>query len=133
MNRIALLMALLVLVGGCATGVARMKTETPVTRYQPYLGTPIERFTAFRFDGWELVGHNQVVVWTGVNEAYLLTVWDSCQDLEYAERVGLSSTGHTVSRLESLSVGQQRCPIESIRPIDIGRYKADSAGLRQKN
>jgi hypothetical protein len=132
MNRILSLIALTLLSAGCATGVARMHGDAPVTRYQPYLGAPIEQFTAFRIDGWELAGHNQVVIWTGVNTAYLLTVWDSCQDLDFAQHIGISRTGSTVHRLESVTVGRQRCPIESIRPIDIRQYKADSAALREK-
>jgi hypothetical protein len=132
MNRNALLIAVLVFLAGCATGVARMKTETAVDRYRPYIGTPIDQFTAFRFDGWELAGPNQVVVWTGVNEAYLITVWKSCRDLNFAQQVGVTSTGHTVSRMESIRVGRERCPIESIRPIDIRTYKEDRAALREQ-
>ena len=132
MKRILPLIALSALFAGCAAGVARMKSDAPVTRYQAYLGEPVDHFTAFRIDGWEFAGHNQVVVWTGINEAYLLTVWDSCQDLEYAQNIGISSTGSTVHRLESIRVGRQRCPIESIRPIDVRQYKADSAALREK-
>ena len=37
-----------------------------------YAGTPIERFTAFDLDGWTPVSRNQLVVWSGPNEAYLL-------------------------------------------------------------
>jgi hypothetical protein len=132
MNHIASLIALSLLSAGCATSVARMKTETPIDGYRPYIGAPIDSFTAFRFDGWEVVGRNQVVIWTGVNDAYLVTVWDTCRDLNFVQRIGISSTGHSVSRFETLHVGQDRCPIESIRPIDMHRYKEDRAAAREK-
>jgi hypothetical protein len=134
MIRIAPLIAASLLLAGCATGtgVARMKNETPVDRYRPYIGTPIDHFTAFRFDSWESVGPNQVAVWTGVNEAYLITVWDTCRNLNFAQHIGVTSTGNTVSKMESLRVGRDRCPIESIRPIDIRRYKDDRAALREQ-
>lgn len=133
MNRIALLIALFLLCAGCATDVARMKTETAIDRYRPYVGAPIDNFTAFSFHGWELAGHDQVVIWTGVNEAYLVTVWDTCPNLDFAQGIGISSTNHAVSRSETLRVGRDRCPIESIRPIDIRRYKEDRAAAREPN
>lgn len=127
MDRIALVAALIAVLAGCATGIARMNGETGMQRYQDYVGAPIDQFTAFDFNGWELAGRDQVVVWTGVNEAYLIRVWSTCTDLNFAHRIGVTSTGHTVSRLESIRVGRQRCPIEDIRPIDVHGYKADRA------
>lgn len=132
MNRIALLIAATVLAAGCATEVPRMKNETSYERYQPYIGSPIDHFTAFRFDGWEAVGRNQVVVWTSINVAYLLTVWDTCHDLNFAQNIGLTSSGHTVSKFENLHVGADTCPIQEIRPVDIRSYKKDRAALREK-
>lgn len=132
MKRFALMAALIVLLAGCATGIARMKSEIGAERYQSYLGASIDQFSAFHFNGWESAGRDQVVVWTGVNEAYLLTVWSTCTDLNYAHRIGVTTTGHTVSRLESLRVGRERCPIEEIRPIDVGGYKADRAAAHEQ-
>ena len=132
MKKILSLIAVCALTIGCAAGVPRMKDDGPVTRYQAYLGDPIDHFTAFRIDGWEFAGHHQVVVWTGINDAYLLTIWDSCQDLAYTENIGIAKTGSTIHRLDIVRVGRQRCPIESIRPIDVRQYKADSAALRAK-
>jgi hypothetical protein len=129
MKRHAIVIVMLLL-SACATGVGRMPGATPLERYQPYLGTPIQSFTAFSFDGWEAVGRNQVVVWTQINDAYLITVWDSCQDLNFAHRIGIRSTGNTVSRLDSIRIGHDRCPIQEIRPIDVKHYKADRAAAR---
>jgi hypothetical protein len=122
-------LALVVPLTACATGVGRLPGETTAARYQPYLGAPIESFTAFSFDGWEAVSRNQVAVWTRFNEAYLLTVWDSCQQLDFAQRIGIKSTVGRVSRLDSIRVGRERCPIQEIRPINITRYKADRAAM----
>jgi hypothetical protein len=115
---------------GCAGGLARLRGEDAGQRYVQYAGTPIEKFAAFRFDGWTPVSRNQLVVWTGVNEAYLLTVWDSCRDLQFANRVGVSSTTRTVSRFEHVTVGRDRCPISEIRPIDVRQMKADRLAER---
>ena len=78
------------LLAGCSAGMARTH-QLEVLRYVDYAGAPVERFNTFQLDGWDAVARNQLVVWTGVNEAYLLTVWDSCSDLQFAKRVGVSS------------------------------------------
>lgn len=112
---------------GCAGGLTRLNGADPSQRYVDYAGAPIERFTTFSMDGWTPVSRNRLVVWTGVNEAYLVTVWDTCRDLQFADRIGISSTTHTVSRAEHVIVGRDRCPISEIRPIDVRQMKADRA------
>jgi hypothetical protein len=131
MNRTLLLIAVSILSAGCAGGPARMKDEAGYERYRPYLGSPVTQFTAFHFDSWEVASANQVVIWTNPGEAYLITVWDTCRDLNFVQHIGLTSTGYSVSKSESLRVGQQTCPIESIRPIDVHRFKEDRAALHE--
>jgi valine dehydrogenase (NAD+) len=46
------------------------------------------------YDGWSAVSKDQLVVWSGVNKAYLLTVTGYCPDLEFASRIAVTSTGH---------------------------------------
>lgn len=119
-----------VLLSSCDSGgLARVKPAYTQS-YVDYAGAPIKEFHSWRLDGWEAVSRNKLVVWGGVNEAYLLTVWDSCQDLLFANRVAVSSTLHSFSTLETVSVGRERCPISEIRPIDIKRMKADRAAAR---
>jgi hypothetical protein len=108
-----------------------MSGESALERYQPYVGAPVDRFVAFRFDGWESVSRTQLVIWTRFNEAYLVKVWDTCRDLEFAQRIGIKSTGSSVSRFDSIRVGRDHCPIEEIRPIDIARYRSDQAKARE--
>jgi hypothetical protein len=129
MKLTVLLGSLVILVSCCATGIGRLSDETALERYQPYLGAPIDRFVAFRFDSWESVGRNQLVIWTRFNEAYLIKVWDTCRDLVFAQRIGIKSTGSSVTRFDSVRVGPDSCPIEEIRPIDIA-YRADQARTR---
>lgn len=117
------------LLAGCAADVARLHGMDTL-KYGDYAGPPMDRFTSFHLDGWEAVGPNQVVIWTGVNDAYLLKVWDSCRDLQFVERIGISSTSHTISRLDSVRVGREHCPISEIRRIDVKRMTADRARLK---
>ena len=110
---------------GCAGGVARRAGDDALQRYVDYAGPPIDGFTAFRLDGWTPVSRNRLVVWNGASEAYLVTVWDTCRDLQFADRIGISSTTHNISHFEHVTVGRDRCPISEIRPIDVRQMKED--------
>ncbi len=114
---------------GCASGMARLKSEQSQS-YVDYAGTPIKQFHSFQLDSWESVARNKLVVWNGVNEAYLITVWDSCRDLEFASRIAVSSTTHSVSTFDSVLVGHERCPISEIRPVDVKQMKAERMAVR---
>jgi hypothetical protein len=124
---LVLSVAALAILGGCATESTANKNDTDMSAYEQYAGAPVRDFHSYRLDSWEAVGRNKLVVWTGVSEAYLLTVWDTCPNLQFANRVGVSSTMNSVSTLDKVLVGHDRCPISEIRPIDIKRMKADRA------
>lgn len=119
------LLALLVLsLAGCSADLDRR--DAGKLQYVDYAGEPVAQITAMRgIDGWTPVSRNQLVIWTGINEAWLLGVWDNCPDLMFANSIRVTQTGHTISRFEKVLVGRDTCPIEQIRPIDILRMKAD--------
>ena len=112
---------------GCATngGLAKIQGERAEFRYADYAGEPIDEFRSFRLDGWTPVARDQLVVWNGVNDAYLIKVWNTCRDLQFANFVGVTSTTNTISKFEKVRVGQDTCPISEIRPIDVRQMKAD--------
>jgi hypothetical protein len=118
---------------GCASdgSIARVRSD-PGQEYAPYAGAPIDGFTTFGLHGWEVAGHDKLVIWNGVNEAYLLTLGGICSELQWVQRVAVTSTTHRVSKFESVHVGRDRCPIDEIRPLDIKRLKADRAKARLK-
>jgi hypothetical protein len=62
-----------------------------------------------------------------MNDEYLLKVWQSCTGLQFAQRICVSSTGGSVSRLESVTFDHQRCPIAEIRPLDYRKMRRDAA------
>lgn len=123
--RIGLLAVAALLLAGCATGVSRLSSETPLERYSAYAGEPVNSFTAFDINGWTALSDSKIVVWTGVNEAWLLTVWSGCQELSFADRIRIKSTGSSVMRGDTVIVGRDRCPISEIRPIDVKQMRAD--------
>ena len=118
----------LALLAACSAGIpVRQDPEEVRTRYESYAGAPIDHFTWLgRYDGWEALGRDDLVLFTSVNNAYLLKVSPPCHDLRTAERVGLTSTGGSVyARLDSVTTRSWRCRILQIRRVDYRRMKAD--------
>ena len=69
--------------------------------------------------------------WTGVNEAYLVTVWDTCRDLQFTQQIRVvSGIDNQISRFDKVMVGRDTCPIKEIRPIDVRQMKADMSAAR---
>jgi hypothetical protein len=129
-TRAASALAVVVLLG-CASegGIARHRSD-PGLEYAPYAGAPIDSFITFGLHGWEVAGRDKLVIWNGVNEAYLVTLGGICSELQWVQRVAVTSTTHRVSKFERVHVGRDSCPIDEIRPLDIKRLKADRAKAR---
>lgn len=118
------------LLTGCASALAKM--SGPKLNYAEYAGEPVKSFYMANFDGWSAVSKDQLVVWSGLNKAYLLTVTGYCPDLQFANTIAVTSTGNTVDRFEKVIVGRDRCLISEIRPIDVKQMKADRKILRDE-
>jgi len=119
------------MLAGCAGGSPRVEHSETLGRYLGYAGEPVDRATSFRLDSWELVGRDRIVLWTGVNEAYLVTVWDTCRDLQFTQHIRVvSGIDNQISRFDKVMVGRDTCPIKEIRPIDVRQMKADRAAER---
>lgn len=120
----------LALLGACATFDQRQTDDETLGQYMDHAGAPIESFTYLgRFDSWRPLGRDKVFIRTGSNDAYLLTVAGPCRDLRYAKHLAVTSSGHTVSRrFDAVRVGDDRCMITEIRPVD---YRQLRLALKQ--
>ena len=112
------------LASACATTGAS-RPEERYARYEPSLGEPVNSFTALQKYSWEPISRRQLVLWTTINDAYLLTVTGNCPELPFTQAVGVTSTTSQISTLDSVIVRGNRCPIRQIQPIDVKRMKAD--------
>ncbi|MFM2110530.1 MAG: hypothetical protein EBV65_09970 [Gammaproteobacteria bacterium] len=129
MKRFIFPMLMLVSLAACGTGLSRQGDIE--LKYVDYAGEPVEQITAMRgVDGWTPVSRNQLVIWTGINEAWLLRVWDNCTDLQFANSIRVTQTGRSISRFEKVIAGRDSCPIVDMRPIDVARMKADRKAAR---
>lgn len=120
----ASLTAAAALLAGCATG--------PKLDYTDYAGEPVKSFYMNNFDGWTAVSKDQVVIWSGMNKAYLLSLTGYCPDLQLANAIAVTSTGNTVDRFEKVIVGRDRCFIHEIRPLDTKQMKEDRKLMREQ-
>ena len=128
-----LITILALLLATSASAQTREVQQERLSAYLPYAGEPVDRFQFWDLQRWELVGEYKVVVWPQLNEAYLLTVDPPCNDLEWTQKVGLSSTAHVVSkRFDSVMTGKDKCRINEIRPIDYKKYLADRKAAKAK-
>ena len=121
---IAALVAGGALLSACATG--------PKLNYNEYAGEPVKSFYMTNFDGWSAVSKDQLVVWAGMNKAYLLTVEGYCPDLQFANTIAVTSTANTVDKFEKVIVGKDRCFIDTIRPLDTKQMKEDRKLLNEQ-
>jgi len=118
------------LLAGCASTLKMF--NAPKLDYREYAGEPVKSFYMNDFDGWSAVSKDQLVVWSGINKAYLLTVTGYCPDLQFANVIAVTSTAHTVDKFEKVIVGRDRCFIKEIRPVDTQRMKADRKLLKEQ-
>ncbi len=111
----------------CSGIPLKQREDAQRTRYESYAGAPVASFTWLgRYDSWQSVGTNELVVWTTPFQAYLIKVAPPCDNLQFANRIGLTSTASTVSaRFDFVKVGHWRCPIQEIRPVDYQRMRQD--------
>ncbi|HZF14999.1 MAG TPA: DUF6491 family protein [Steroidobacteraceae bacterium] len=131
--RTPLLLSAIALTACAASGAPRQESvDKELSRYQPYVGAPITEFSTMKgINGWNSAGREHLVVFLGVDEAYLLTVAAPCMNLDFTNHVGFKTrTPSMLTRFDNVEVGdRERCPITEIRPIDYQRMKAE---LRQK-
>jgi hypothetical protein len=118
---------------GCTGISSRESAADQYQRYMDYAGAPIESFSVLgQIHGWQSLGRHALVVWTGVNQAYLLRVAPQCaSELSHAMGIGLTSTVGSVHRgFDAIRVGRYDCTITEIRPVDYRQLRADRRAER---
>jgi len=122
-----LLVAAAAFLAACSGIPLKQRDAAELARFEAYAGKPVDHFTWLtHYQGWEPISPNQLVVWTNINQAYLITVFHPCTDLMFARRIGLSSTADTVyAHFDHVNVEGWRCTIDTIQPVDYLRMEHD--------
>ena len=115
------------LAAGCTGVPRRERDQEQLDRYLRYAGPPVDHVTYLgHYDNWQSVSPYQLVLWTNINDAYLITVAPPCENLQFAQRVALTNTASTIStHFDAVLVHGWRCMITEIRPIDYLRLRQD--------
>lgn len=126
-----LVLVALAVLSACSSVPRRERDRQALARYMDYAGPPVDSFTYLgRFSGFETLGQNKVVVFTGVNDAYLLTVAAPCLDLDFATGIGFTTTANTIYRgFDAIRFKRERCTITEIRPIN---YREMRKAMREE-
>ena len=126
--RLASLLGMALLLGGCATGTASGPGGMTVTdaerleRFRAAAGEPVPSFRLLRALDSLPLGDHHLAVWTRRNEAWLLRVEEPCMELPWQMQLGISSSlGRVYSGIDRVVSGGSRCRIREIRPVDLAR------------
>lgn len=122
MSPFVITLAVIGLMAGSPASFAQTRDaqDDALQSYLAKAGEPVASFPYYTLQRWELVGPDRVVVWTRVNQAWLLTVDKPCSELEYTTSIALTSSARQVrQRLDHVIVskGKQHCTIMEIRPL----------------
>jgi len=129
---VLLVLTAAVLTVACSGIPRRSRDQEALDQYLKYAGPPVDRVTYLNhWDNWEAVGQYQLVLWTGINDAYLITVAPPCENLRFANRIGISQTTNTIyARFDAVLVKHWRCQITEIRPINYLKMRQDEREQR---
>lgn len=124
MNHKTMLVAALMLAGsGCAS------MGEPQLNYADYAGEAVPEISFSNLYNWQRTGDRSLVVWTKPSAAYLLTTKHDCDALAGRVTVEIGGVDGIAGRLQAgmgdVIVGQLRCRVLSIQPIDLERMNRD--------
>jgi len=123
----ALLAATLTLASCSGIPLAQRQTAR-LHRYEAYAGAPVREFTwNTGYKSWSPLAPDKLLVWTDLDQPYLVTVYHPCTDLMFARHIGITSTVNTVqARFDFVTADGWRCMISTIQPIDYRRLQRDA-------
>lgn len=119
------------LLASCASPpIARPNTAESAS-YMAHAGKPVNRFTWITgYRRASAISSSQVLVWTDINRAYLVTALRPCANLWFAHHIGFTQTGDSVyARLNLVRADGWTCGIETIQPVD---YRAAEQDLERQ-
>ncbi|HEY1892752.1 MAG TPA: DUF6491 family protein [Steroidobacteraceae bacterium] len=121
------------LLAACSAIPLKQREAAERSRFEAYAGKPVDHFTWLaQYEGWEPISPDQLVVWTDINRAYLITVFRPCTDLMFAQRIALTPFANTVyAHFDSVHVEGWRCIINTIQPVDYVRMEHDERAQRE--
>ncbi|MEO8809635.1 MAG: DUF6491 family protein [Rhodanobacter sp.] len=129
-------LALVFMLSACSSVPYAQRQQQRQQAYATAAGAPVKSFRFFNLWSWEPLSDSQVVVYTQPNQAWLLDLDGRCQNLEYTQAIGLtSSIGEVSTRFDKVLTGRGYipCTIMQIRPVDVKRLRIEQEAQRKIN
>ncbi len=123
----------LVVLLACAAAAPAVAQQTAseradLARYQKYAGAPVDNVRYFQINGFQYLAPDKVAIWFGVNKLYLLTVQTPCNNLAFANGIGLTAKNNMLYKnFDFVTFDHQRCKIMKIEPVNELKMKQDRA------
>lgn len=94
---------------------------------------PVQQVVDWNLYNWQAVDQHAVIIWVDAFHPYLFTLQQDCPALEFAQTIGLSSTGSIVTDLDAVLVpnppgGGESCWIDKIYPLKKKAATTTSSG-----
>lgn len=91
--------------------------------FEQFAEPAVASFRYWQLTGFETLSNDTIALWTGVNKVYLIKVLPPCPQFDFATAISVTHTQTNIvsRRFDAVLFDQQRCMIDSIRPVD---YKA---------
>jgi hypothetical protein len=121
MRALAWSIALISFLPSLAQADTRAHEREELARFRQFAGAPIDEFHMVDLFRTQVVGPENVVVWSTIKNAYLIKVDQPCRQLEWTTGFSVSRAQKwTVSRkFDFVDAGRDHCRILEIRPIDL--------------
>ena len=117
------------LLGACTDNPPkRQQMAADRATFLKYSSDPIDRVTYLgHYYGMRQLGDLQFVVWTTINDAYLMKVTPPCVGLDYTTSLNLTSAQNTITKgVDGAVVEGQKCFITEIRPVDYQKMRRET-------
>ena len=127
--------AAMLLLAAAALPAWAQQTESEradLARYQKYAEAPVDHVRYFQINGFQYLAPDTLAIWFGVNKMYLLTVQTPCNNLAFANSIGLTARNQMLYRnFDFITFDRQRCKILKIVPVDELKMNQDRAKEKQ--
>jgi hypothetical protein len=108
-------------------GTAAAGSRSKGIDYAAYAGDPIPEFQFTKLYNWQRTGDKTMVLWTKPSSASVLDLRNMCYDLSgpgvVNQVAGVAATPGRLSVNDDLIVGEMKCKISAIRPVDLEAIK----------
>ncbi len=118
----------------CSSVPYAQREQQRQAAYLAAAGAPVQHFRFMSLWSWEPLSDSQVVIYTRPNQAWLLDLDGACQNLQYTNAIGLTSSfGQVSTRFDKVLTGRRYipCTIQQIRPVDVARLKIEQEAQRK--